>query len=170
VVTTPIYISGLPGEDKPSEIGNLSFNNVTVEGNYDLSVVFTELLNEDANLNNISGAISVFNNGDGEASRLDTEPLAQNLTLNVLELTGWRSTDEGVSVYVPSSNNDWVEISSDPEGSFTQDLTGEIESVNSYQFSATDQPENSEIFAVNGTSYNNEINQLQEFDSGDFAG
>lgn len=169
VVTTPIYISGLPGEDKPSEIGNLSFNNVTVEGNYGLPVVFTELLNEDANLNNISGAISVFNNGDGEASGLDTEPLAQNLTLNVLELkdlapssssdsiglanpsftdelTGWRSTDEAVSLVEPSSNNDWVEIS--------------------YQLSAMAQPENSETFA----SYNNEATQLQEFDSGDFAG
>lgn len=163
VVTTPIYISGLPGEDKPSEIGNFSFNNVTVEGNYDLPVVFAELLNEDANLNNISGAISVFNNGAGEVSRLNTEPSAQNLTLNVNdlaassdELTGWQSTVE------PSLNNDWVETSSSPKENIPQDI---IEPINSYQFSATDQPENPEAFA----SQSNEAFQLEEFDSNDFA-
>jgi predicted outer membrane repeat protein len=169
----PVYIQGSQfSNNTAGDIADTSFDNSISEVSQPEIPVESPAISEpslSSSLNNISGAISVFNTGNGEVSRLDTEPLAQNLALNVLEsdeLTGWRSTDEDVSLVEPSSNNDWTEMSSNPEGSITQDISGQIEPVNSYQLSTTAQPENSEAFA----SYNNEANQLQKLYTEDFVG
>ena len=43
VRTTPIFIQGLPGENKPQEIGNLAFNDVNITGNYSVDVLRADL-------------------------------------------------------------------------------------------------------------------------------
>lgn len=92
--TTPLFIQGLPGADKPKEIGNLALNDVTIDGNYELDVVRADLGRPDANLNNISGDITV-NNSDpsGAGSFFAQEDQAKNFSLTVTEGNGEVSTE-----------------------------------------------------------------------------
>jgi|GEM_PF-6086438 len=86
VRTTPIFIQGLPGETKAQEIGNLSFNDTSITGNYNGDVVVADLGRADAGLSNVSGDIAVFNaNPAGAGIYIDSEENATNLNLNVFE-------------------------------------------------------------------------------------
>ena len=87
VITAPLYIQGLPGSDKPQEIGNISFNNFTVEGNYTREIVRAELGRPDANFNNISGDITVFGS-DNTSSFFENEASAKNFDVTVTQGNG----------------------------------------------------------------------------------
>lgn len=185
VNTAPIYIAGLPGEDKPSEIGNLSFNNVTIRGNYNFPVVFAQLGNDDARFNNISGDITVFNSGDGAISSIDLKPPGENYSLTVTDgntsvnpttgsvelvnpnfkdgLSGWVVWSEDISIVERSNGNSWVKIDSSPTGGIAQDITDKITPGEDYQISATAQLEELGTYAAIGINYKNEANELQEF-------
>ncbi|MEO1387430.1 MAG: right-handed parallel beta-helix repeat-containing protein [Cyanobacteria bacterium J06634_6] len=81
--THPIYIFGFVGDSQPREIGNLSFQNVTVEDTLDRPVIKAELGRSDAFLSNISGNITA-RNPEGVKTDFDfqTPPSDFSLTVN----------------------------------------------------------------------------------------
>lgn len=89
VKTTPIFIQGLAGDNNPREIGNISFQDSTIQGNYSLDVVRADLARSDSNLSNIFGDITVYNaNQTGAGSFFANQDQAENFDLNVIQGTG----------------------------------------------------------------------------------
>ena len=185
VETTPIYINGSAADRLP-EIGNLSFNEVEIVGSYSPSVVFIDLEDENANLNDISGDITVFNSGDGAISVVDDNTLPRkNFSLEIIDgninstdpitgevelinpgfqngLNGWNGRSEDITIVGRSNDNSWVRFSSSLTGGITQDITGKITSGENYQLNATARVEDLETYAAIGINYKNETGELLE--------
>ena len=126
VNTAPIYLAGLPGANKPDTMGNLSFNNVAIEGNYDYPVVLAQLGNDDAIFKNISGNITVKNNGDGAISDFDLEPAPQNFDLTIVSGDVANSPTDTSDLDVPSPNSEQTTTAN----TATDSITGAIDLTN----------------------------------------
>ena len=184
VETNPIYINGSK-DNPPPEIGNLSFNDVSIVGNYSLPIVLAELENENSRFKNISGNITVANSGNGETSVVDRNPSPENFSLTVtdgnvnpvapitgnIELTnpgfqdgldGWNGRSDNISVVERFNGNSWVRLAPSFTGGIAQDITGKITPGESYRISATAQVEDLGTYAAIGINYKNEANELQQ--------
>ena len=192
VETTPIFING-SADDRRPEIGNLSFNDVDIVGNYgpDVDVVFIELEDENANLNDISGDITVFNSGDGAIIDIDDNLPRENFSLTVTDgnasidpitgavelinpgfqdgLTGWNGNVANASVVQRSGDNSWVRLAPNARVGIVQDITGKITPGENYQISATAQVEDLGTYAAIGINYENEAGELQQFQTVDIT-
>lgn len=127
VNTSPIYLVGLPGTNKPDTMGNLSLNDVAIEGNYNYPVVLAQLGNDDAIFKNISGNITVENKGDGAISDFDLEPAPQNFDLTVVSGTVADSPTGTSDLDSPSPNLEQATVT----GTVADSLTGTIDLINS---------------------------------------
>ena len=78
----PIYIRGFGGTTQPQEVGNLSFDNVTIRDDFARDAIRADLGRSDGYLNDISGNITVFN-PNGVTSFFDQQVPAKNFSLTV---------------------------------------------------------------------------------------
>jgi hypothetical protein len=90
---TPIFIRGFGGPNDRKQIGNLSFNDVTVTDNYDRSIVSIQLNRNDGFINNITGNIRGIN-PNGVTTDFTSPATPNNFTLAV---TSANSTFVGTS-------------------------------------------------------------------------
>jgi RTX calcium-binding nonapeptide repeat (4 copies)/FG-GAP-like repeat len=77
----PIFIRGFGGSSNRNQIGNLSFNNVTVADNYNRSIVGIQL-NQPGSINNITGNIRGIN-PNGVTANITSTATRNNFTLTV---------------------------------------------------------------------------------------
>jgi hypothetical protein len=149
--TNPILIRGFGGPLNRQQIGNLSFNNVTVNDGFKRDIVGIALGRPDGYLNNISGNITGIN-PNGVTSNF-THPTAppQNFSLTVKDRTA-TNTAQGFQLVNPTFNGltgwyvypgsvvsvvnrpgqpNWVDIAA-KGGGLEQDITSDIVTGQSY--------------------------------------
>jgi Right handed beta helix region len=142
----PIYIRGFGGEDSAQQIGNLSFNNVTVNDKYSRDIIRAELGRPDGYLNNISGNITAIN-PNGVTSDFDPETPPKNFSLTVSNgdnvplappikvsitnpsfdqgFNGWSVWDDTVFLTTRPGETQWVKIGA-AGGGLGQDITKDM--------------------------------------------
>jgi FG-GAP-like repeat len=118
----PIFIRGFGGPTNRNQIGNLSFDNVTVADNFNRDIIGIKL-NQPGSFNNISGNIRGIN-PNGVTADITSTATQNNFTLTVTPAISPVAGTSGNDTYVVNRTLGGGTIINDSAGNDTLTLTG----------------------------------------------
>ncbi|WP_310490069.1 hypothetical protein [Chamaesiphon sp. VAR_69_metabat_338] len=187
-LTNPIAIRGFGGENNRQQVGNMSFNNVTVSDNFNRDIFNAWLGRADGYLSNVSGNITGINPNGVTSNFSNGTTAPQDFSLTVTNgtatpttptttasltlvnstfdngLTGWYPFNNDVSVVNRSGGSNWVKIAASG-GGLDQDVTGDIVTGQSYIVGGTAQLSQTNDVGLFGVLFKDASGKITDIES-----